>query len=311
VITPDKVNEQVATRGIRIAKVGREVLRKALLFYVRHSPIQRGKGRLVHELRPWLRIRGESATATTLFGCTMELDLFDHVQAWIYFFGSYESPLVDYFTGALSAGMVFADIGAQVGQFTLLASKLVGDKGHVHAFEPSPKTVRLLQRNMLLNGFTNITVHEMALADTACEAELYLPKGDSLGTNIGSNSLRPRESWKETAAVSVAVQRLDDVFREQTRLDVIKIDVEGAELSVIRGARETILRFRPVIAFEAEESNTSAFGYTTCDLKKEIEALGYDLFRLTGVRGGFELCRTQSSEPEESSSVIAAPRLDR
>lgn len=174
----------------------RQSLRSAVSFYIAHFPVQKGKGRLVHTLKPWLLAPGDLATVTTSFGCRMELDLMDYVQSWIYFFGVYERPLVEYFRSNLTSGMVFADVGAQVGQFSLLAAGCVGAEGHVHAFEPLPASLMRLRKNIALNGFRNVTCHEMAVADFNGEADLHIREQDPAGLNTGTNSLRRRRRLK-------------------------------------------------------------------------------------------------------------------
>jgi FkbM family methyltransferase len=286
---------------------GRNALRSALCFYIAHCPWERGKGRLLHTLKPWLRAPGDVGTVTTSFGCTMELDLMDYVQSWIYFFGAYERPLVEWFRARLTQGMVFADVGAQVGQFTLLSAKIVGAEGHVHAFEPSPASLARLRKNVALNSFRNVTFHEMAIADFHGQADLFLQEQNPSGLNTGTNSLRMKADWKKSVPVKVEVRPLDEVFKDSRRLDALKVDVEGAELAVIRGARETLMRFKPLIAIEAEEISAQAFGYSTRELKETLIDSGYQLFRISREGRSLTLTAASSAEPEESSMLVGVP----
>lgn len=287
-----------------IASARKKFLRSALSFYIAHCPFEKGKGRLLHELKKWLSAPGDTATVITSFGCAMEVDLMDHVQRWIYFFGAYERPLVEFFRARLTKGMVFADVGAQVGQYTLLSAKCVGAEGHVHAFEPSPATLLRLRKNIALNGFQNVTFHELAVADFSGETELHIQEQNPDGVNTGTNSLRMKSDWTQAAHVVVPVRPLDDVLCNIKRLDALKVDVEGAELAVIRGAQETLKKFKPLIAIEAEEDSAQAFGYSTRELKAAIENLGYNLFRISREGKTAELVRVSSAEPEEFSMLI-------
>lgn len=292
-----------------MTSVKRKILRSALAFYISHSPVEKGKGRLLYQMRPWLRAEGETAIARTCFGCDMELDLTDHVQEWIYYFGAYELPLVEFFRSKLASGMVFADIGAQVGQYTLLAAGCVGPSGRVYSFEPAPDTFARLQRNIQLNHFANVQPHNCALADSNGEARLYLRNSGVQEKNVGTNSLRPRAAWNGAREVTVKMFRMDDVdvLRDTARLDAVKIDVEGAELAVLRGGSELLKRFRPLIAIEAEEPNAQAFGYSTRELKAVLEGLGYDLFRILARGRSWALEPTTSKEIEQGCMLVGIP----
>lgn len=135
---------------------------------------------------------------------------------------------VDYMRRHLQPGMIFADVGAFNGYFSLIAAKLVGDRGRVLAFEPDADCMTWLERNLADNGYENITVFFAAVG--ANEQPVSLFKGEQLGfTSVK----------RMTDVVFVRPQvRLDSAI--QTRLDMLKIDVEGSELNVLRGAEITL-----------------------------------------------------------------------
>lgn len=139
-----------------------------MLAYVRWFPINRGK-RQICELPGGARL------------CA---DIGEHVQRWIYFFGVYEEDTVRWFRKQLGAGMVVLDVGAHVGQYSLIAATDVGPGGRVHSFEPNPISNRRLSANVDLNGFRNVTVHQLAASDTIGEATLYRTEGQARGHGL-------------------------------------------------------------------------------------------------------------------------------
>jgi len=119
----------------------------------------------------------------------------------------------------LKKGMTFVDAGANVGWYTLLAARLVGKSGRVIGFEPEPKCYRLLEKSVKENGFENVHLHNCILSDTEGKAQLWLAPN-----NLGAHSLTRMED----------AARLDSVVHGH--VDVLKVDVEGHEPQVIKGA---------------------------------------------------------------------------
>jgi len=144
---------------------------------------------------------------------------------------------------ALRPDMTFLDIGANIGYYTLLAASLVGPGGRVFAFEPNPANVSLLHLSTHTNGFDNVEIFPFALADAA---RLFLL--DSQGSNAITTPLeRVAEGIASRSLIRSVV--LDEVLNLD-RLDVIKIDVEGAEAMAVRGAARHIQRCRPAVFSE-------------------------------------------------------------
>jgi FkbM family methyltransferase len=148
--------------------------------------------------------------------------------------GRYETAKTALIQQHLEPGMTFVDVGANMGDFSLIAAKVMGDRGCVLAFEPSPENCGWIRRSIALNGYRSIEVMETALSDTRGEDTLYL------SDRVGRHSLLPREDEQET--LTVAVDTLDSVLETSgdPHVDMVKIDVEGAELKVLRGARATL-----------------------------------------------------------------------
>lgn len=152
--------------------------------------------------------------------------------------GFYEPDLVEVLKKYLKPGMVFYDLGAHWGYFSLLATKLVGTQGKVMAFEPMPGNFSRLQRNVSANAIENLNIFHLAISDHDGQikfsntddsfANSYLNVGNEIGVLVDTVSL---DSFVET----------------NTPPDFIKIDVEGAELDVLHGAKNLILTYKPII----------------------------------------------------------------
>ena len=178
--------------------------------------------------------------------------------------GIYERTKAEAFGDKLQRGSVVFDIGAHVGFYTLLASQCVGPQGKVFAFEPLPANLRFLNEHLRLNRVSNVSVIEAAVSDAggvACFEE-------GRTTSTGRLSERGR--------VRVATVSLDDMVSsgQISPPDFMKIDVEGAEGKVIRGARTVISSARPAIFLA---THNEAVHRECCDL---LRTLGYGLCSL-------------------------------
>jgi FkbM family methyltransferase len=162
-------------------------------------------------------------------GSRMIVDTGDLIGSVLAVSGVWEPHVTAAFRRLVSAGDVCIDVGAHIGYFTLLASRLVGLSGHVYAFEPSPRAYSALRANLDLNGSRNVTVVEAAAGDAEGEALLHPGKPG----NLASASLR-RSALDSTP---VAVRRVDSTVRaaDVARVRLVKIDVEGYELEVLKG----------------------------------------------------------------------------
>jgi FkbM family methyltransferase len=179
----------------------------------------------------------------------------------------------------LRPGMTVLDAGAHHGLYTLLASRRVGKRGRVIAFEPSPRERKRLRRHLWLNRSKNVAVQSCALGDEHREAELFLVTG----REDWCNSLRAPQIDARTVTVRVELERVDDVLEKLgiARVDFIKLDVEGAELSTLQGARATLAASRPVILAEVQDLRTRPWGYAAREIIHFLERIGYRWYALT------------------------------
>jgi FkbM family methyltransferase len=190
--------------------------------------------------------------------------------------GTYELPIQEILVKHLRPGDTFYDIGANVGFFTAIAAKLVGSRGRVFAFEPVPENATQIEYNARLNRFINITVLETAVTNTTGQGELLLAHhagGSTLSIADPPPDLRGK--------LAVELIALDDlVIQQLTPPTVVKIDVEGAEIDVLRGMSRTIEKFKPVIITEVDDGNKETFERKYQELKTLISTFGYQVTTL-------------------------------
>jgi len=173
------------------------------------------------------------------------------------------------FVSHLREGMTVMDVGANLGLYSLLISRAIGPSGKVYAFEPVPEIFARLKEHIALNNATNVIPVPIALSDEKGKAKMSVRGGESSLFRHLSNEF-----------VEVQVERLDDfVEREKIeRVDAIKLDVEGAELKVIRGADKTIRRDKPILMVEIQAATLQAAGTTPEELFENIISYGYNAF---------------------------------
>jgi FkbM family methyltransferase len=190
----------------------------------------------------------------------------------------------------LKPGMTMLDIGGHVGYYTRLASNLVGTSGRVVAFEPHPRNVEYLRRNT--QKFANVTVLQVALAQSEGTAELYdylmMSASGSLHydekirdvqrAQMSDWDVAPRAKNFEPQKFSVRTARVDDLLAEQgiTRVDVVKMDIEGAEMGALRGMTQTIQNSpRLSLVMEYNPLGLQAFDNDPIAALDEVLAMGF------------------------------------
>ncbi len=234
-------------------------------------------------------------------------DLSSYIDWTIYFYGAYEPGVLAFLRDCAAAtgpGSVFTDIGANTGQHALFMAPRVE---RVHAFEPWPEALGWLKRNISLNELGNVTVYPFGLGDANGEAPFHSPTS----ANLGTGSFRADVNTNRPAGV-LPVRRGDDVFTASglDRMDIVKIDVEGLELKVLAGLRETLARLRPVIVLELlpiivrEQGSAGRIASTIAD----ILGGGWSLLRLTGVED-YQVEDFVCGEAEVVTAVLVPERL--
>jgi FkbM family methyltransferase len=159
--------------------------------------------------------------------------------------GLYEPEKTRAIQALLKPGETFVDVGGNKGDFALLAAKIVGDNGNVVCIEPEPTNLNWIRRSIDLNGYKNIKVCNLALSDHDGESLLHL------GTKSGFHTLLSGAPDRDQGSLKVRVRKLDSLLPELDvrAVNVLKIDVEGAELQVLKGAIETIRANPQIVLF--------------------------------------------------------------
>ena len=192
-------------------------------------------------------------------GLRMEVDLSRPKERTPYLLGLPEYATATTFMELLQPGMNVVDAGANMGEYTLLAAAGVGAAGRVLAVEPNPLALERLRRNLELNQLDQVSVAACALGRSSGLSTLAFDPADTRTGRL----LEPGALPGSFASEAVAVRRLGDLLRELgwERVDVVKLDVEGAEADVLEGAADFIDASRPKILFEVNGVTSSADGY--------------------------------------------------
>lgn len=130
-------------------------------------------------------------------------------------------------------GQTVIDIGANIGYFSLIMARIVGNTGKVYSFEPEPTNYSILLKNIKLNDFQNISSYQKAVSDSAGQTILHLDDSDT-----GAHTIRPRTESKEVCTVETII--LDDFLKDKGPVDFVKIDCEGADIRILRGMKNTM-----------------------------------------------------------------------
>jgi len=151
---------------------------------------------------------------------------------------AYERQQTRLFKGILGPGMVVLDIGANIGYYSLIAARIVGPAGTVYAFEPEPRNHELLVKNINLNGYSNVTPIQKAVSNKHGKVRLFIDR-----VNLGAHSFSRDNNEKNAGSIEVEATTVDDFLgglSQDNEVDLIRMDVEGAEGLVIEGANHTL-----------------------------------------------------------------------
>lgn len=215
-------------------------------------------------------------------GCfKLELNLDEHMQSQIFWYGYYSRDIVLLIDRILRPGMVVFDVGANIGEITMTAARRVGSTGRVYSFEPMATLHSRLTGHLGLNGLHQVTPIAKGLSDRIGSATIFRAEAPFKdGTrHDGLGTLYPTEA-RGVAAGEIELTTLDQFCSDAkvARIDFIKIDVEGAELAVLKGGLESLKRFRPYLIVEVQPDTASSAGYKSEDIISLLESAGYTFF---------------------------------
>tara|TARA_Y100000034_G_C6780767_1_gene348960 strand:- start:65 stop:709 length:645 start_codon:yes stop_codon:yes gene_type:complete len=159
----------------------------------------------------------------------------------IYKYGFWEKETTETVVSKVKEKMNILDVGADIGYYSLLFSKLVGNNGMIYSFEPIPEAKGYLDVNICLNNIMNVKSYEFALFDEEGFSYIEDP--------FGKSRLNNNPDMQNYDSIRVQTKKFDSL-KINSRIDLIKIDVEGSEMNVLTGMKETIKKYHPIILLE-------------------------------------------------------------
>jgi len=273
--------------------------------FLRKSPNEKRLALKFHSKRLWVSLQASFSS----FPIPIHLPYGGWYIAWNDVIGrhlrlreGFEEGEQSFLQSFLQPGMAVLDCGAHHGLYTLLASKKVGPKGEVVAFEPSPRERWKLYWHVKMNRCPNVQIEPFALGSREGDARLFI----CLGQETGCNSLRPPAVSEPTKPIQVAVTTLDGYW-ERFRIDVpdfIKLDIEGAELEALKGAVRLLShRSRPFLMCELADIRTEPWGYRSREIYEFLSTWGYRWFSITPA-GRLRPC---PKKDRFNQNLVAAP----
>lgn len=209
------------------------------------------------------------------------------IGARIFLRRRYEAYAAEVMRAYLKPGQTVLDLGANVGYYTLLAAMIVGKAGKVIAFEPLADNCDLIRKSLAVNHFTNVTLYPFAVADT--QSTVGVTREESNGMIV-----------RDTRAASERVRAVAlDAFLDKPRVDVIKMDIEGAEGLALNGMRELVRANHPIVFTELHpQALLTVSRMSAEDYLDAWRALGYEIYVLDRVTG-------QDRAPSSNAEITA------
>lgn len=211
-----------------------------------------------------------------VFGHEMFLDPTDSIVSPMLlrdgYFEPYETTLIE---SVVKPGDVVLDIGANIGYYTLIFARLVGEQGRVYAFEPDPTNFQLLKKNIRANGYHNVVFINKAVAEVSGPLSLYL-----CPDNKGDHRIFASEDDRN--AIPIQATTLDEHFTDyQGKIDFIKMDIQGSEGRAVRGMQKLLRKHRDVkIITEFWPAGLRRSGIEAKEYLADLEGQGFGLYRI-------------------------------
>ncbi|GAA1921270.1 FkbM family methyltransferase [Streptomyces durmitorensis] len=248
--------------------------------YVRNAPGSLLKGPLAARyLNPHLRDHPRQRVVEAEFGARFACDSRDLIQRFISLYGAWEPHMTRWLQSRLRTGDTFVDVGANIGYFAVLGSRLVGSAGRVVAIEASGAFHERVLRHIEINGCDNVRAVNAAVSDRHETLTFILASSN----NMGANSIVPYDGPAESS-FEMKARPLPEILDEDelTRARVIKIDVEGAEGGVMRGLAPVLGQLRPdvEIAVEVTPERMAQLGDSIDELMDTMAGHGFRTYRL-------------------------------
>lgn len=254
----------------------RSVLKLLINFYCLRLPFPfRGEKYFTWLLKK-TKLDRERFTKKLAPNLVMELSAFDHVERHLLWYGSYEKNESRTMQSFITSKTIFIDIGANVGYYSLLAAH-ISKLGQVYSFEPVSTTYNKLLRNISLNNFSIIQCFQIAISNFTGKATVFISADD----NTGMSGLQSAENFSGTAEV-INCTTLDQVVTDYRipKVDLIKIDVEGSEVNVLKGMEMVLHVYKPILLIEISATTLAMYNEKIETIFQLLFAKNYTAFQV-------------------------------
>ena len=271
-MSDERFDDRAAVEGVVVTRqpIMNRLAEQALLWYARHIPYHRGKTRISSYLRAAFGVHLHGETVERRDGLWWCFDRADYMCQDLYWSGSNDRAELRQALRAMPPGGVMLDVGANFGFYSIAIAARLRQDCVVHAFEPNPATFDRLQKNIALNNSGAVTAHQMGVSDRAGHASIVEERGHSGAAYLGPGA----------DVVVTTVEDFCDHARVD-RVDLIKIDAEGAELRILRGAARILHRCRPTILLELNAPTLEREHSSPAQVLALLRSLGYRVYAIS------------------------------
>jgi len=223
----------------------------------------------------------EFSEVSLVWGDKMYIKYTDNIGKSIYKTGIYDLALSDVLWRLCEPGSFVIDVGANIGYTTLLLSKRIQENGQLYCFEPNPKLIPVLEKNISHMNNSKIRLYPIALSDKKSSSYFEIPKDQDMNDGIGHLA-----NIESDHSVLVQTERLDQLI-DNENIELMKIDVEGYELNVLHGAEQLLMqkKIKHIVFEEHDDYPTAVTNY--------LEKIGYKIFRIN--KGWFKVNLQESN----------------
>lgn len=210
----------------------------------------------------------------------IKLKLSEHMQRRIFWMGYYSENIIALLKHKIKPEMTVIDIGANIGEITLVSAKIVGNNGRVISFEPVNSIAEKLEEHVKINNLSQVKIIREGLAD---KIQNNIPIYSSCGQEVsdehnGLASLYGQEEGKLLQYININTLDHTVEMLNLERIDLIKIDIEGGELPCLYGAQAVLDRFKPMLIVEVQEFSAKQAGWETTELFEFLKNFGYKFY---------------------------------
>jgi len=257
---------------------------RALASVVRNVPINRMKGRLAEKS---LALWGEENLDFEFYSRALRLQWSargypDLLTRHMLFEGMYQQDVIVAFQSVVRPGDTVFDVGGHHGLMAIVAARLTGPDGIVISFEPNPQARRYFSENCALNQVDNVRIESVALSNEEGSTKFFVQKGPVSWNSSLFQDFASQKGRDDVETIDVQLSTLNRYVRDHGIVPkVIKIDAEGAECLILKGAMETIEEHRPAVIMEFNPDSAAAAGTTIAELQAWFEKERYRLRVLT------------------------------